>query len=134
MRDDRTEHELRALFQKLKTEEQQHVPAFEPLLRSATRRGQRAPRSILLWARLAGAAAVAAALVLALDFFRPHPRQLAADVEAWSALSQWTASTDTFLVSSGPRLGGNSFTTPSDTWMSSPVVTEGRHSIRKETL
>jgi hypothetical protein len=134
MHDDMTEHELRSLFQKLRREEQLRVPAFEPLLRSAERRGQRAPRSVLLWVRLAGAAAVAAALVLMLGVFRPHQPQPAVDLEAWSALSQWTASTDTFLVSSGPSLGGSSFVTPSDTWMSSPIVTEGRQSTRKESL
>lgn len=134
MHEDRTERELKSLFRKLKSEEERLAPAFEPLLRSAARGTERTRPSMPTWVRLAGAVAVAAALVIGSGIFPMRPRQPADDLEAWSALSQWTASTDTFLEWSEPHWGSASITTPSDTWMGRSYETEGQQPTRKETL
>ncbi len=79
-------------------------------------------------------AGVAAALVLILCGFPPGPRHSAVNLEAWSALSQWTASTDNFLEPSGTRLVGVQFATPSDAWMNIVLGKDNSQLDRKETL
>jgi hypothetical protein len=134
MDEDRIERELRAAFGELRSADARTTPAFEPLVRSAHRRSQRAPRRADRWVRLSGVAVAVSILVVAVGLFRPCLRQPAVDVDAWSALSQWTASTDGFLARSGTDVGDVHITTPSDAWMNTRVNAEGRQSNRKETL
>ena len=134
MDEDKVERELRSAFGGLRSADARTTPAFEPLARLARKRSQRALGRAYRLARLTGAAAGASILIVAIGVFRPCLRQPAVDPDAWSALTQWTASTDNFLARSETDVVDVHITTSTDTWLNYRTTTEDRQSSRKETL
>ena len=130
MNADDTDRQLRKLYQELRSQDAPDVPAFPPM----TRRRQPPRSSAVLWWRWAPAAALVIALGVLLAVLQHGRRSpAAADLQPWTALSNWRASTDELLtVSSTPW--GSKITTPTDSWIEDGTVSDSTQTNKKETL
>jgi hypothetical protein len=132
MSEERRERELRELFQQQRREDERIALPFARFLGPASPRAAGSPR--LARVRFAAAAAVAVVVVLSLGTLRLRTPHSVIDTESWSALSQWTAATDSFLEWPGSPLDTTTVSTPSDVWIDSMKVTDQENSNHKETL
>ncbi len=111
------EKQVQQLFRELKAQDAQRAPGFARLVVRSASEPVGMP-----WLRLAGA--LAAVVVLAAWWLWSRPP--AVDVTQWAQLSNWRASSDSFLPTTSTPWG-ESVTTKSDAWFQDTATS-------KETL
>ena len=115
MQADTTDDKLRDLFSAVRQEEAAAAPGFDRVTRAATQAVAAATPHSALWSR-ALAVAAAAAIGIGAALFWGRERSSAAEVQSWTALSNWQAQTDELLTVAGTPWGAT-VTTPTDTWL-----------------
>ena len=118
---EKTEKEVKQLFNELRAQDSQRAPSFNAVTRatpSVTFTGL-----FFSWSRFAlgTTAFVLLTATIALTAIQLHARSVERERRQWKALSDWEAPTDAFLsISSVPW--GSTITTPSDFLINNPAV------------
>ncbi|RIZ72032.1 MAG: hypothetical protein D0530_00915 [Methylococcales bacterium] len=113
-----TDTKLRKSFQELQEADARQAPAFRRVIQPPE------PADTLPWWRWAMGATVLASLIVLL-MIKPQP---AVDSQPWSALSNWSATTDELLtVANTPW--GNTLSTPTDSWIENSTQTNPKETL-----
>ena len=133
MKADETEGRLRELFHGMRLEEAPTAPDFGGMARTAACGPAGVPLFLAAWYRALAAAAVVM-LCAGAGFFYVRLHRHAADMERWTELSAWQASTDALLTRSSTPWSGT-LTMPTDSlFENGSAVSETSQSNRKEIL
>ena len=127
------EQELRELFDGLRREDAAQAPPFARLIRPRHSEDA-APAFSFPWLRLLTGLSAAAALALVLVSQRTA-RKPSDNLTQWAALSNWRASTDSFLTASNSGWA-NTLNTTTDSWLEnwSSSDSDTTQTIQEKTL
>lgn len=125
-----TDHTLKKLFSELKKQDSQNVPNFQRMFQRQT---IQADQETLArgWMPFAFAAALlTVGALLAFSILPKNDNHMPSEIEQWSAITNWTPSSDSILAENTPAIGV-SISTSSDMLFEFPSVSSSPNTKQK---